>query len=226
MAGTTTATAMAAQDAVGAIFRAVMTKREENEVARMLDAEPWLREARAGEDDRPILVHAAEQGRARIVAMLLERGADVNSTTGRGRSALFSAASKGHEEVVAVLLRGGVSMDMAHGAGGVTALMVAAMRGHVGVIQQLAQHVGAGGLDWKDGQGRTALYWACAFGQREAARVLLLAGADYTITDLQDGKGQTPRLKARQMGHKRCAAVLKVRPPSLLCDGITVQIFQ
>src|SRR6476469_9273747 len=57
------------------------------------------------------LVEASEHGNVSEIAMLLKRGANVNSKTRMGRTALIAASERGNLEAVALLLRSGADTE-------------------------------------------------------------------------------------------------------------------
>jgi ankyrin repeat protein len=170
------------------IFQAT-ARGDVNKVARLLDAEPHLLEAREGRrTDAKLLLLAAQRGHVGVVSLLLERGAEVNAPGRYGYTALHEAAWEGHEEVVNVLLSSGVDSSMKCRDGS-TALMRASSRGDLGVVKQLLQHMQGRGLNERDIKGRSALWSACASSHLDVIRTLLLAGADPHV-------GPVPRMQA------------------------------
>jgi ankyrin repeat protein len=146
--------------------------------------------------------------------MLLEHmgGGALQETDDKGRTALHWAACRGHEAVVAFLLEQGAQanrMDVFSK----TPLMWAYEKGHLGVVRMLAEHMGEEGLKEKHAKGRTVLHWAVKKGYHEAVKILLLAGADPTITD---NEGRTPRALAEEKGQHKCVAVFAVRDSCVL----------
>jgi uncharacterized protein len=67
----------------------------------------------------PIIMFAAHNGHRDVVALLLERGADINATSVNGNTALIWAAYNRQREVVALLLdpKWGVTVDARNKAG-------------------------------------------------------------------------------------------------------------
>jgi ankyrin repeat protein len=188
------------------IFQAA-ARGDVDEVARLLDAEPHLVEARDDRrpDDTPLVV-AAEQGRVGVVRLLLQRGAEVKAPYVCGDTALHAAAGRGREEVVNVLLSSGAD-SIIKGRGGYTALICASWRGQVGVAKQLLQHMQGRGLNARNNSGHTAVGMTCLYGSVEALRLLLLAGADHTIAN---NRRETPRRVAEKEGYTDCVALLEV----------------
>jgi hypothetical protein len=54
------------------------------------------------------LLHAVRRGHGRVVALLIERGADVEATDAQGNTALHIACGRGHAELVGTLIAAGV----------------------------------------------------------------------------------------------------------------------
>jgi ankyrin repeat protein len=199
-------TIMAAEAAVEAIHVAVQ-KGDTEAVARMLDEEPrLLSSTRNGY--HPLDWAAIKGSHPGMAKLLLDRGADANSTTSNGTTALHSAALRGHEEVVSLLLTSGADVYRRN-ASGDTALMWAS--GHVAVVRLLLRSMGGCGLDERGTDGRTALWYACYIGHTDVVRALLLAGADHTIVD---NDGRTPKQIAQNRGHRGCTALTQVSSPS------------
>jgi hypothetical protein len=105
--------------------------------------------------------------------MLLEKGADVNTTDGNGRTALWTASWNGHTKIVSMLLEKGADANTTDGNGR-TALWMASMNGYTDIVNMLLNK----GADRKtdDGTGRTALMMANMNGYTDI--VSLLAGQE------------------------------------------------
>jgi ankyrin repeat protein len=67
---------------------------------------------------------------------LIERGADVNSTSHSGVTPLIIATAAGHAEAVEVLLKAGADLSKADDQG-MTALDWAKKRGHTALVERL-----------------------------------------------------------------------------------------
>lgn len=112
---------------------------------------------------------AAEQGKADIVALLLDRGADPQARNLAGSTALHIAAKLGREEVVRLLLERKLDPEAANLAG-FTPLMFAARNGDASVVRLL---IAAGApLDAKDRRGKTAWDVANELGRTELLPLL------------------------------------------------------
>jgi ankyrin repeat protein len=199
---------------MGDIFRAAWEGNEE-EVIRLLDADPTLLERENFEGDRPV-AWAALSEQPGVVRLLVERGANINATGAGGNTALHYAAGRGYEEVLALLLRKGTHAS-SRDHQGMTPLLWVCVHGHLGMVKMLVQHMKGQGLNEESEDGWTALHYAAYWGHEEVVRLLLLAGADPTITD---NEGRTPRALAEENddsefvreARARCVAVFQVRP--------------
>lgn len=120
---------------------------------------------------------AAKKGHTNIVAMLLDRGSNVNDTDIMGRSALHLAAAEDHVGVSRLLINRGASIEI-QDAGGRTALHVAAENGHVRTVETFLGHTSL--IDVSDTLGRTPLHLAIEQGHEDIVRLLLDSGADPT----------------------------------------------
>jgi ankyrin repeat protein len=197
---------MALRGGVRALFRAAR-EGDADEVARRLDLQPDLLKAqKPGYDQCPLLYEAATNGRAGVVRLLLEKGADVNKRRQCGWAPIDAAAWHGHEDVVALLLGAGASQRRSFSKD--TTLMLASSEGRLGVVRLLLKHMREKGLDEKDHCGLTALYYAFNHKHAEVVRVLLLAGADYAMADKYTGR--TARQTALQSRFHPCRAVFEV----------------
>ena len=84
-------------------FLAALFIGDETRVRSLLDRHPELATCLDGRGDYPIH-HAARNGDAEIVRLLIENGADVNAVTKRGHTVLYCAGGHGHIETVRLLL--------------------------------------------------------------------------------------------------------------------------
>lgn len=90
-----------------------------------------------------LLMHAAELGHDRLLSLLIENGAHVDTQDRYGRTALFMAARFGHLESCKVLCAAGARDDFrAELLGGEDALQAARARGHLHISKflQYEQH--------------------------------------------------------------------------------------
>ena len=134
-----------------------------------------------GREGMTPLMHAAFDGKAETMRVLLDAKAKTEQRTEDGRNALMCAAGWGDAAKVKMLLDAGARTD-ARAADGWTALMWAAARGEGASVKALS----AAGADvnaankWR----QTALMAAARTGSVEKVNLLLEAGASATATDL------------------------------------------
>ena len=109
------------------------------------------------------LVFSASCGRADIVSVLLESGADATVKDARGVSPLLAAVKHGRSKVVSTLLRSDFGEDLAASADyGKCPLLVRAVKlGFADVVSALLAGGFAEDVDERDVHGATALHWAC-----------------------------------------------------------------
>ncbi|KAL6853745.1 hypothetical protein ACP4OV_019774 [Aristida adscensionis] len=189
-------------------------------------------------EGRTALHAAAAAGEAEAVAALVDMGADTAAADARGRTALDVAREKGYQEVVDVLERWELVMTAARRgdlqslesllskrAGvrgrdqyGLTALHVAAIKGHCDAIALLA---GSGCMDveCEDVEGHRPLHLAVEGGHAEAVELLLDMGAD---ANARTRRGATPLQTAEAMGYEAVSQLLRSRgaeaaPAPALC---------
>jgi len=113
------------------------------------------------------LHHAARNGHARVVQLLLQHGADPNTRDANSCSALMLAAEAGHANVVATLLQ---------------------------TIQSSGkEETSSLDLEARSSQGDTALTLSCYGGHSEVALLLIDAGAEINV---RGRKGRTPLMQA------------------------------
>ncbi len=159
---------------------------------------------------------AAEQGHVARLKQLLASGASPNSLNAQGHTALQLAAFHGGADAAEALLRAGADVNAA-GPGlwkrsfrghsneehGLTPLHLAAIGGHVPMIQLLA-------INWQASHISGAvhgapLHYAAAHADAAPARALLRGGACITALD---GHGDAPLVWAAESGHTATISAL------------------
>eukprot|EP00439_Symbiodinium_sp_Y106_P048830 s925_g6.t1 len=126
------------------------------------------------------LMHAAGLGRTDLVDLLIKAGAKKDLQDEKLRTALMFAVAGRHAQTVWFLVEAGVEMDV-QGKHWLTALMIA------------------------DAQFKTALVKAATAGHTEMACLLLDAGADKDVCDLN---GKSALVHAASEGHTEIAQLL------------------
>lgn len=139
------------------------------------------------------LMNAAKDGNAVAAKQIIERGADVNASTNKGKRALMMAASEGRTEVARLLIERGAEVDVAD-AYGTTALIVAATAGHTEVSALLLEH--GANPTVRDSSGGSPLVNATFFGHAATVKLLL---SKYSQLEKQDGEELL--LLAAGLGH-------------------------
>jgi ankyrin repeat protein len=162
----------------------------------------------AGTADGP-LIQAVRQGNVEAVAMLIQRGEDLNATDGDGLSALHWAAERGDLEAARVLIAAGASLDAGTRIGRYTPLHLASRGGHAAVVEALLE-AGADPNAVTTSSGVTPLHLAAAsISGSDAVDALLRHGA---FPDAREASaGQTPLMfaaaqnRAGAIGHLMAA---------------------
>jgi hypothetical protein len=120
---------------------------------------------------------AATAGSERLVALLLECGAEVDSKEQVGKTPLYEAVQKGHTDVVQALLdRGAAVNDAVKNLGHWSPLHTAARGGHLETVKVLLAH--GADVNAKGRDGRTPLDLAEEKGHAEIAEMLRTHGED------------------------------------------------
>ncbi|ERF71551.1 hypothetical protein EPUS_00540 [Endocarpon pusillum Z07020] len=126
------------------------------------------------------LVATIEYGKANLLQMLLEAGANVAaSATGKlGRTALQAAAASGRLSMVKILIEHGAQVnDEPAEDGGVTALQAASIGGYTAIVSLLLSKGANINAPCAQRNGRTALEGAAEHGRIDMIQLLLDAGA-------------------------------------------------
>jgi ankyrin repeat protein len=151
---------------------------------------------------RTLLSQAAERGNEAIIALLLEKGANVDTTDQDGQMPLYWASGNGHVKVVELLLKKGADVNTAN-QDRRTPLSGASENGHVKVVELLLKK--GADVNTAHGYGQTPLYWASANGHVKVVELLLEKGADVNTAN-QDRR--TPLSGASENGHVKVVKLL------------------
>ncbi len=133
-------------------------------------------------DSTLYLIKAAEQGDLDSVIILIDKGFDVNETTGDGVSALMYASSNGFIETVRVLAENGADIN-AIPSNGITALSSACINNHYEIALFLLQQ--NADTEIADNKGITPLLYATVYDLLEITELLLMFGADPMHADME-----------------------------------------
>ncbi|KAL7923796.1 HET protein [Trichoderma austrokoningii] len=130
---------------------------------------------------------AALYGNEDTLNLLLEKGANIETTAEIGEKALFYAVAFGHINTIKLLLDKGTNID-GKDDDGRTPLSIAIPRGGSKAIELLVER--GADIEAKDNDGRTPLSWAASDSDRLSIVTLLLEkGADI---EARDNHGRTP----------------------------------
>ena len=143
---------------------------------------------------------AINENDSATVSDLLKRGMDVDSVDPAGNTLLIIASRNGNEQMVEMLLRHHAS-PLKINKYGDSALMLAALKGHLDIVTALV----AAGAEMNPDDGWTALIYAAFEGHSEVVRFLLDKGADI---DAQAPNGATALMFAARNGHRETVALL------------------
>ena len=152
---------------------------------------------------------ASQNGHRLCLAMLQQRGADVNAADHEGSTAIHFAARHGHANCVSLLKSCGAKLD-AKRADGITALMCAAQSAQLECVQLLLSQDADASLT--DNLGATALHFASRQGNGECVEALLKCQAARKLgakfINARDKVGTAPLHLAADNGHSHCVAAL------------------
>jgi ankyrin repeat protein len=185
-------------------FKAIKEGNEE-EVSRLLDADPTLVEKEDSYGDRPLAI-AAEAGQLGMVKLLVHRKADINASRGYGWTALHYAAEGGLKEMVAFLLSKGAQARIRDRFAG-TPLTRAFLMGRAGVMKMLLQHMGLQGLKERIEMKWTPLMEACGEGKVGLVREIVRHMEGQELEE-SDKRGRTALHWAASEGHTEVVAIL------------------
>jgi ankyrin repeat protein len=165
-----------------------------------------------------LLAAKIEQGKARTLAsqrpicrLLLQRGANINSGSGRQNTALHEAASSNSLPLVQMFLAKGANINSVNDKKQ-TPLHLAARNGQTSTLHVLVQR--GANINCLDIDGSTALHHAVLSRSPETVRALVELGLDLGLNiEQRDKKGVTALVLAEdQRCHPNILRVLQGRP--------------
>ncbi|BAE54561.1 unnamed protein product [Aspergillus oryzae RIB40] len=141
--------------------------------------------------NRSPLIQSALYGHLSIMELLYEAGANLNTVTSTGSTALTSASGEGHTDIVVFLLGTGKVDVAAKGKEDKrNALSVAAEGGHRDIVDLLLKQNGQGFPNERDYMGRSPLSYAIEHGDLETIK-LLIRNSSVIDTGETDANGKT-----------------------------------
>jgi ankyrin repeat protein len=152
------------------------------------------------------LLDAVRGGDLRTVRSLLGAGADPNTASGDGLTALHLAGQNGATDIAQVLIAAGANLHATTRIGGYTPLHLASRGGHAEVVRLLLER-GSDPTAVATSTGATPLHLAArVVGGEEAVRALLEHGAP--VDARESSAGQTPLMFAAWAGRAGSVQVL------------------
>ena len=136
--------------------------------------------------------------KSKSVSMSKKSGSKVGVIT-KTADDLCNAAEQGNVAEVHAILDNNPALLDEPDSSGTTALMRAAVYGHLPIAELLLNRGCA--IDIQEEYGRTALIWAAAYGRTDIARVLLVRGADLTLIGSSYGSRRDALGHANARGH-------------------------
>jgi uncharacterized protein len=141
-------------------------------------------------DDNYNLILAVDKEDTISIKLLLDRGANVNSTTVEGVTPLMYACESGNLDIVKLLVERGADLNKIPYTGP-SALIAATKKNFYEIAEYLVGK--KANLNIRDDEGITAVNYAAAFNNYDVMDMLIFYGADM---NLPDSKGNTPLISA------------------------------
>ncbi|KAF5618686.1 ankyrin repeat domain protein [Fusarium sp. NRRL 52700] len=142
------------------------------------------------------LLYLPRLGYHEVLDLLLQSGADVNTSDMDDLTPLHVASSKGLTDMVEILIQKGADLNVKDVAGR-TPLHTSAARGHFRVTQLLIQH--GADVGSRDNSGRNTLHHACFSRDVEIVN-LIIGSSQIQMLDEADHWGSTPLSLAARFG--------------------------
>lgn len=160
-------------------------------------------------DGRNPTWHAARNGNAKSLSVLLEYKCPLRKVAKNGESPLGCAARNGHYDCVKLLLDAGAEMDsyQPQEGGGFTPLCEAAVANRVDIVKLFIER-GADVNIGRDRTGYSALSVAAANARDEVIKILAQNGADLNRTGFTNKDKSLPLMRAIEKSHEATATLL------------------
>ncbi|WP_425341272.1 ankyrin repeat domain-containing protein [Brevibacillus borstelensis] len=195
--------------AQGNAGRLLIAAAEKGETATVLELLKKGADINAADEKGRTAVLAATHGNhAETVKALIEAGADINIRDNRSDNVFLYAGAEGLLDIVKLAIEAGADPKLTNRYGG-TALIPAAERGHVEVVEELLAHSGVD-VNHVNNLGWTALMEAIVLSDggeahQKIVQLLINHGADVTIPDKD---GVTPLAHAKKRGYREIEELL------------------
>lgn len=135
------------------------------------------------------LMFAVQQGSDQTIKMLLKAGASIDTEDQLGRTALDHARTRDAAglEIAKGLMAAGASPTAPNKSGQTPLMSASSKENNIKMVQMLLETDAKATINAKDGRGLTALIGAAAYGDADAVKALLAAGANVNDSD-RDGR--------------------------------------
>jgi ankyrin repeat protein len=187
-------------------------------VEALLKDDPDLVSSKNGLNDTPLHL-AAIKGHKKVVELLLDHGADINSNDGSWMP-LHLSVSNGHKDVAELLLARGADVNTKDD-NGYTPLELAASCGRKGIVEWLLAK--GAEVNVMDKYGWTPLHNAAVNGHKDIVKLLLARRAE---VNAKNNNGDTPLQLAAGYVHKDVVGLLRryggsdtINPAHLIRDA-------
>ena len=175
----------------------------------LVDIAEWLITSRSHDLDaqnaihRTPLYYACYRGNMKVIQVLINHGADVNTPRDLDWCPLHAASSEGHLEISRLLIESGANVNAQPSTDGhPTPLSLASRWGHLEIVRMLLENGADHNLQYSD---ETPLIIAWKSGRFEVAELLLKYVADINASDI---KGDTVLHLASRRGDQKGARQL------------------
>lgn len=153
------------------------------------------------------IILAVKKGEVNTVQLLLQQGADVNTTDDRGNSLLMLSITMEYQDIFELLLSKGADTTITD-AGGRSPLLLALFMDKIDFVKYFLAKGYIKGINMKDTTGKSPLMIAVAKGYTDIVNQLIELGAN--VKDA-DNEGVTPLMYAVKLNYSEIAEMLLKR---------------